>query len=121
MEPIIVFLDTETTGVEATDRLIQVSYKVRETGENDTQLFSPPEGVILTLEATSVHHITKKMLADKPFFTNSKMKERLQELFNTDAIMVAHNAMFDIGVLRMEGLEPKKNICTLKVARFLDS
>ncbi len=120
-KPLIVFLDTETTGVEATDRLIQVSYKVRSTGETDTQLFCPPEGVILTLEATSVHHITRKMIADKPFFTNSKMKERLQELFSEGAIMVAHNAIFDIGVIRMEGLEPQKHICTLKIARFLDS
>jgi DNA polymerase III epsilon subunit-like protein len=119
-EPTIVFLDTETTGIEATDRLVQVSYKVRGTGETDTELFSPPEGVELTLEATSVHHITKKMLADKPFFANSKMKDRLNELFKSDTIMVAHNAMFDIGVLKMEGLEPHKFICTLKVARFLD-
>ncbi len=120
MEPTIVFLDTETTGIEATDRLVQISYKVWKTNETGTELFKPPEGVELSFEATSVHHITKKMIADKPLFADSAMKRRLEELFAQGAIMVAHNALFDLGIISAEGLKPQKHICTLKVARFLD-
>jgi DNA polymerase III epsilon subunit-like protein len=34
--------------------------------------------------------------------------------------LVAHNAAFDVDMLRKEGLEPKNVICTLKLARYLD-
>lgn len=116
----IVFLDTETTGLGETDRLVQISYKVKGTDEKGTELFRPPEGVELSFEATSVHHITRSMVADKPLFSESQMKKRLAELFDDGAIMVAHNALFDLGMIKAEGLLPKQYICTYKVARFLD-
>ena len=34
--------------------------------------------------------------------------------------MVARNAAFDVGMLIIEGIEPKNAVCTLKLARFLD-
>jgi len=119
-EPLIVFLDTETTGLTDKDRLVQIAYKVWKTNEQGVELFKPPAGVELSFEATSVHHITRTMVADKPFFAESQMKKRLQELFEQGAIMVAHNALFDMGIIALEGLVPQKHICTLKIARFLD-
>ncbi len=119
-KPLIVFLDTETTGLTDTDRLVQISYKVWKTNETGTELFKPPEGVEIAFEATAVHHITRKMVADKPAFQSSEIKKRLEELFAQGAIMVAHNALFDMGIISLEDLKPQKHICTLKVARFLD-
>lgn len=119
-EPLIVFLDTETTGLTDKDRLVQISYKVWQKDEEGTELFCPPEGVELSYEATSVHHITRAMVADKPLFSESSMKKRLEELFSQGGIMVAHNALFDMGIIASEGLVPQKHICTLKVARHLD-
>ena len=34
--------------------------------------------------------------------------------------MVAHNAAFDVDMLKKEGIEPKSVICTLKLARYFD-
>lgn len=116
----IIFLDTETTGLTDKDRLVQISYKVWKTDEEGTELFKPPEGIELSFEATSIHHITRAMVADKPTFVESEMKKRLEELFAQGSIMVAHNALFDMGVIASEGLVPQKHICTLKVARHLD-
>ena len=33
---------------------------------------------------------------------------------------MAHNAIFDLAIIKKEGIEPKKFICTLRVARHLD-
>ncbi len=116
----IIFLDTETTGLTEKDRLVQIAYKLWDTGESGTELFKPPVGVELAFEATAVHHITRKMVSDKPLFAGSDLSKRIQELFNDGYIMVAHNALFDLGIIATENLKPQKFICTLKVARYLD-
>ncbi len=35
-------------------------------------------------------------------------------------VMVAHNAAFDMDMLKKEGIEPKKCVCTFKLARYFD-
>ena len=35
-------------------------------------------------------------------------------------VMVAHNAAFDVDMLKKEGIELKSVICTLKLARYFD-
>jgi len=45
----------------------------------------------------------------------------LVDLLNDDTdILVAHNAKFDVDMLVKEGVQSKKVICTLKLARHLD-
>jgi len=34
--------------------------------------------------------------------------------------LVSHNAKFDAGMLKREGIHPEKVVCTLKLARYLD-
>ncbi len=118
MKPKIVFLDTETTGITADDRLIQLSYKVQGTDETATEIFK--SSVPIGLEAMSVHHITPKMQEGRCEFAVSAMRSRLLELFAEGAIMVAHNAKFDLGFLKAEGVVPSAHICTLKVAQYFD-
>ncbi len=114
----LIFLDTETTGNElGKDRLCQVCYKVGE-GETKTEYFKPP--VPMTVKSMSITHITDKMLLDKPAFEESEMKKDLEKLL-ADGVLVAHNAKFDIAMLEAEGLKVPKFICTLRVARFLDT
>ncbi|NLE07341.1 MAG: 3'-5' exonuclease [Parcubacteria group bacterium] len=114
----LIFLDTETTGNElGRDRLYQVCYKVGD-GETKTEYFKPP--VSMTVKSMSITHVTDKMLVDKPPFEGSQMQEDLAKLF-IDGILVAHNAKFDIAMLEAEGLKVPKSICTLRVARFLDT
>lgn len=112
----LIFLDTETTGNEiGTDRLCQVCFKVGEAIH--TEYFKPP--LPMSVKSMSITHITNEMLTDKPAFAESTMSVELQKLLN-DGVLVAHNAKFDIAMLEAEGISVPKNICTLRVARYLD-
>ncbi len=112
----LIFLDTETTGIEAgKDRLCQVCYKTSDKIE--TCYFKPPLPV--SVKSMSITHITNKMLEDKKCFEGSEMQKELKKLLK-DGILVAHNAKFDIAMLEVEGIKVPKNIDTLRVARYLD-
>jgi DNA polymerase III epsilon subunit-like protein len=113
-----IFIDTETTGPGPEDRLCQIAYKTDENPMVD-ELFNP--GLQISIESMSIHHITNKMVADKPAFKNSPTFRELQGLFSRDdSILVGHNARFDVSMLNREGLYPQKVICTNKLARYLD-
>ncbi len=112
----LIFLDTETTGIEKTDRLAQVCYRVGD--EVKVGYFKPP--LPMSVKSMSITHITNKMLADKQPFIGSEFAYTLQTLLST-GVLVAHNALFDLEMLKREGMEIPKFICTLRVARHLDS
>lgn len=114
-----IFLDTETTGIEKEDRLCQIAFKAGDYIVNE--LFKPPDNRKISLDAMSVHHITNEMVDDKELFKESgTRKELIKLLEDNDSIMVAHNAEFDIEMLKKEEVYPGKFICTLKLARYLD-
>ncbi len=112
----LIFLDTETTGIEATDRLCQVCYRIGD--QVKMEYFKPP--VPVSVKSMSITHITNKMLEDKPVFAGSNSAQELQKLL-TSGVLVAHNALFDLEMLKREGMEIPQYICTLRVARHLDS
>ena len=69
----------------------------------------------------TVHHITNEMVLGKPAFRDSGTWRKLRDLVNSDGyVIVAHNAPFDVDMLKKEGIEPKSVICTLKLARHFD-
>jgi exodeoxyribonuclease X len=113
----IIFFDTETTGNEQKDFLCQIAYK--NESEKFVGLYKPE--IKIPPEASAVHHISNKMIADKPSFKASGDLLKIKKLFeDKDAVVVAHNATFDLIMIKKEGIEPKKFICTLRVARHLD-
>ncbi len=113
----LVFFDTETTGNEQKDFLVQIAYK------SDTETFVglyKPE-IKIPPEASAVHHITNKMVASKPSFQESDDLPKIKKLFeDKNSIVVAHNAPFDLMMIKKEGIEPQNFICTLRLARYLD-
>ncbi|MES3005842.1 MAG: 3'-5' exonuclease [Patescibacteria group bacterium] len=114
----LIFLDTETTGNDVTkDRLCQLCYKT-EKGGIKVGYFKPP--LPISIKAMSVTHITNKMVEDKESFEGSEMKKDLQTLFK-EGVLIAHNCKFDSAILEAEGMEIPQSICTLRVARFLDT
>jgi exodeoxyribonuclease X len=113
-----VYLDTETTGNGPDDRLCQIAFKP-ENGPPVCELFNP--GVPISIDAMVVHHITNKMVEDKPPFVGSASYEQLEGLIgDEDYVLVAHNAAFDMRMLHMERLYCPRVICTLKLSRHLD-
>lgn len=113
----LIFFDTETTGNTEKDFLCQLAYKMGE--ESFAGLYKPP--IPIPPEASAVHHITNKMVADKPLFKDSGDLSEIKKVFEASgAIVVAHNAPFDLLMIKKEGIEPKNFICTLRLARHLD-
>lgn len=113
----LIYLDTETTGAGPTDKLCQLAFKT-DQGQIENELFNP--GRKISIEAMAVHHITNEMVASKPVFQGSDTYSKLEKLIAGQNIIVAHNAEFDIAMLKREGLNPDNFICTLKLSRFLD-
>ena len=113
----LIFFDTETTGNTEKDFLCQIAYKCGE--ENFVGLYKPP--IKIPPEASAVHHITNKMLENKPTFKESTDQPIIKKLFEDEnSILVAHNAPFDLMIIEKEDIKPKKFICTLRLARYLD-
>ena len=75
----------------------------------------------ISIDAMTVHHITNEMVRNKPTFHGSATWNQLKEMLNLDNnVMVAHNATFDVDMLKKEGIEPKNIVCTYKLARYFD-
>ena len=111
----ILLLDTETTDLERA-RLVQLAYKNLATGTVVNEYFKPP--VAITFGSMAIHHITNEMVADKPSFKDSDHHATLSMALQ-DAVLVAHNAAFDIQVLQNEGIAVPVHIDTLRVARHV--
>jgi len=113
----LIFFDTETTGNTEKDFLVQIAYKY--DNESFVGLYLPPSKI--PPEVSAIHHLTNKMVADKPTFKESTDQPIIKKLFeDEDSVLVAHNALFDLMIMEKEGIKPKKFICTLRVARELD-
>jgi exodeoxyribonuclease X len=116
----IIFFDTETTGNTDEDRLCQLGVKERNISEPIVNaVYKPP--LPISIEAMAIHHITEKMVAERPLFSEADEYQSLKSVFeDSNTVAVAHNASFDIGMLLREGIIPNKFICTYKVACALD-
>jgi DNA polymerase III epsilon subunit-like protein len=113
----IIFFDTETTGNTEKDFLCQLAYKIG--NESFVGFYKPP--IKIPPEASAVHHITNKKVEKELSFRESGDREKIKNLFeDKKAVMVAHNAQFDLLMIKKEGIEPKRSICTLRLARHLD-
>lgn len=114
-----IYLDTETTGIEDEDRLCQLAYK-SDQGHQLNELFKPP--LPIKIGAMATHHITERMVSDKPAFIGSSAQINLCSLLrDPQSVVVMHNAEYDLKMLLKEGVQVQQAICTLKIARALDS
>ena len=115
--PKLIFFDTETTGNTEKDFLVQIAYK--SANESFVGLYKPENKI--PPEASAIHHITNKMVADKPTFKESTNQPIIKKLFeDKNSIVVAHNAPFDFMIIKKEDIFPANFICTLRIARYLD-
>lgn len=124
-----IFLDTETTGLEARlgHRVIEVACVEmvnRRLTRRHLHYYCNPDRDI-DEGALAVHGISREFLADKPRF--GEIANELLD-FVRGAELVIHNAAFDTGFLNAElamlGLAPIETVCvnvrdTLKMAREL--
>ncbi len=113
------FLDTETTGINPTDRIVQIAYKAENADEIISAYFKP--AVPISIESMEVTHITPQMVEDKPPFYQSDLWKKTKELFADEKnILVAHNAAFDMMMLANDDIPVATFIDTMKLAQCLD-
>ena len=117
-----VFLDTETTGLNAAqgDRIIEIGcieyINRRDSGRRLHHYINPERSS--HPDAVRVHGITDDFLADKPLFA-AVADEVLEFLKGADVVI--HNAAFDIGFLDAEMARLKMPSLARQVARVTDS
>jgi len=115
-----IILDTETTGVDAEDRIIQLSYLVTDTEGNILEvhddLCSAP--LPIKFDSMAIHHITPEMIEDKPACVDTAAFKRLNELNTHDNVLIIQNAEFDEAMLEKEGFASKmKLVDTYRILR----
>ena len=74
----IIFFDTETTGNTEKDFLCHIAYK-EINGQSFCGLYKPP--LKIPPEASAVHHISNKMIEDKPSFRQSSDYQTIKNIF----------------------------------------
>ncbi|WP_208433680.1 DNA polymerase III subunit epsilon [Bartonella taylorii] len=98
----IVF-DTETTGLDKEkDRIIEIGCVEmidRYLTGRRFHVYLNPQGVIIADEVVAIHGLTNERLKNEKIF--SDIADEFLEFIN-GAIMIAHNASFDIGFLNAE-------------------
>jgi len=118
-----ILFDTETTGAEQEDRIIQIGGMIINSKadiEVYDELCSAP--LEIKLEAMEVHNITPDLLTGKPPFVETTFYKKLQELNNPSNYLIAHNINFDLGMLQKEGFVNKFTLIdTLRCAKHLYS
>jgi len=112
----LIFLDTQTTGLEKTDKICSIAVI---TGDKEFyELVN--EGKKIPPLASSIHHITNEMIKDKTPLKDSEVFKFLEENNNEETTIVGHNIKFDLEKLSEIGFYFKgKIIDTLKVTKHL--
>jgi len=112
----LIFFDTETTGLEVNDRLCAIGLVDGDTAHYE--LINPLKKI--PPAASAIHHITNEMVKDSPVFAISKSYEKLVELNTPQTVMVSHNAPFDLAMLQKEGVTWQGSVIdTLKCSKAL--
>jgi len=115
-----IILDTETTGTDEEDRVIQLGYMVLGAKEIEVHNEFCSTDIPIKFGAMEVHGIIPDMLEGKPECVQTQAYKRLLELNIPQNYLIIHNAPFDIKMLEKEGFETKmKVIDTLRVAKHI--
>ncbi|MDD2790115.1 MAG: exonuclease domain-containing protein [Sulfurimonas sp.] len=115
-----IILDTETTGTQELDRVIQLGYMVLGAKEIEVHNEFFSSDVPISIPAMEVHGITPAMLAGKGSCVESESYKRLCALNTPENYIIIHNAKFDLDMLEKEGFKTQmKVIDTLRVAKHV--
>jgi len=119
--PTYVLFDTETTGNQENDRIIQVGAMVVHDKEN-IEIFDElcSTSVPISIEAMEVHNITPEVIEGKAPFAQTRFAKVVETYNNEENYLIAHNIGFDLGMLEKEGFTNHYTLIdTVRVARHL--
>ena len=116
-----ILFDTETTGNQEEDRIIQVGAMIVDA-QGEVEVFDELCSTMLPIkiEAMAVHGITPNLIEGKGLFTETNFYKTLKSLNNQENYLVAHNMPFDMEMMEKEGFVSHiKTIDTLRVTKHL--
>lgn len=116
-----VLFDTETTGNQEEDRVIQFGAMIVDQ-KGKVEAFDElcSSDVEIKIEAMEVHNITPDLLIGKPKAVETSFYQKLEELNTNENFLIAHNISFDLGMIKKEGfVNQYQLIDTLRCAKHL--
>lgn len=116
-----VLFDTETTGNQDDDKIIQFGAMIVDQ-KGKVEAFDElcSTDVAIKLEAMEVHNITPELLIGKPKAVETNFYKKLEELNSNENYLIAHNISFDMGMVKKEGfVNQYQLIDTLRCAKHL--
>jgi len=116
-----VLFDTETTGNQEEDRVIQFGAMILDQ-KGKVEAFDElcTTDIDIKIEAMEVHNITPDLIIGKPKAIETSFYKRLEELNTSENYIIAHNIAFDMGMIQKEGfVNQYKKIDTLRCAKHL--
>ena len=116
-----VLFDTETTGNQEEDRVIQFGAMIVDQ-KGKVEAFDElcSSDISIKLEAMEVHNITPDLLVGKPKAIETNFYKKLEELNSNENFLIAHNISFDLGMINKEGfVNQYQLIDTLRCAKHL--
>jgi DNA polymerase III epsilon subunit-like protein len=116
-----ILFDTETTGNQDEDRIIQVGAMIVDS-KGGVEVYDEFCSTVLPIkiQAMAVHGITPDLIEGKGKFIETNFYKTLQSLNNKENYLIAHNMPFDMGMMEKEGFESNiQTIDTLRVAKHL--
>ena len=116
-----ILFDTETTGTDMEDRVIQVGAMIVHNKEN-IEVFDElcSSEVEIKLQAMEIHNITPNKLLDKPKYKDTNFANKLNEFNSSENYLIAHNINFDLNMIKKEGfVNQYQLIDTLRCSKHL--
>ncbi|MCB4747927.1 MAG: 3'-5' exonuclease [Sulfurovum sp.] len=118
---IYVLFDTETTGNQEHDRIIQVGAMIVHNREN-IEIFDElcSTEVPISIEAMEIHNITSEHIENKVPFSQTQFFKEIEKYNNKENYLIAHNISFDLGMLEKEGFVNHYTLIdTVRIAKHL--
>ena len=116
-----VLFDTETTGNQEQDRIIQIGTMIVHSKE-DIEVYDElcSTDVPIALEAMEVHNITPDVIENQPPFSQLISAKKIVEYNQAENFLIAHNIQFDLTMLQKEGFDNHYTLIdTLRCAKHL--
>ena len=116
-----VLFDTETTGNQEQDRIIQIGTMIVHS-KDEIEVYDElcSSDVPITLEAMEVHNITPDVIENQPLFSQLISAKKIEEYNQAENFLIAHNIQFDLTMIQKEGFENHYTLIdTLRCAKHL--
>jgi DNA polymerase III epsilon subunit-like protein len=116
-----ILFDTETTGNQEQDRIIQVGAMIVHSRDEIEVLDELClADVPISIEAMEVHNITPDVIENQPSYSETDFAKILEKHNQKENYLIAHNISFDLAMVKKEGFENNYTIIdTLRCAKHL--